>query len=188
MRRELSSDRIRFRSIEEDEIKTIHKHQNTDCIDDISNMLEFDLPWAPATLDHIKSKIGEIRKKDHTTLFAIFSKDDEFIGMAIFGASWDTWSPYIHVLIWPEHRRKGFGTEAANLLLEASFNRSLAHVTCCSVSDYNKEGLAFAESLGFKNQGAERRVGMMDEEFFDQVYLDILREEYLAMRSEGGGA
>ncbi len=186
MRRELASDKIQFRSIEEDETKTIHKHQNTDCTYDLSGELDLDLPWAPATLEQIKAKLEEFQKKECTAIFAIFSSDDECVGIAAFSAEWDPWNPHMGVTIWPEHRRKGFGTEAAKLLLKAAFGNSVAHVVNCGVPDYNKEGLAFAESLGFKNQGAERRAGVMDGKFFDYVLLDMLREEYLKLYPKGG--
>jgi RimJ/RimL family protein N-acetyltransferase len=186
MRRDLSSDRIQFRSIEEEHIKTIHEHQNTDCTYDISSELDFDPPWAPMTLDQIKTKLEDLQKKDRTAIFAIFSNDNEFIGIAASSARWDTWNPHMGVLIWPEHRRKGFGTEAAKLLLQAAFDNSVAHVVNCGLPDCNKEGLAFAESVGFKNQGAERRAGIIDGEFYDYVLLDMLRDEYLELYPKGG--
>jgi RimJ/RimL family protein N-acetyltransferase len=186
MRRDLSTNRIQLRSVEEDEIKTIHKHQNTDCTYDLVGDLELDLPWAPATRDQIKAKLEEFQKKDRTGIFAIYSNDDEFVGIAAFSSRWDSWNPYFGVTIWPEHRRKGFGTEAAKLLLELAFDTSVAHVVNCGVPDFNKEGLAFAESLGFKNQGAERRAGVMDGKFFDYILLDMLRDEYLKLYPKGG--
>ena len=186
MRRDLSSDIIRFRSIEQEQIETIHKRQNEDCTEDVSYFLENDQYWTPMSKDQIKTKIEEIQKKDRTSIFAIMSTDDQFIGIAIFGAGWDPWSPYFHVLVWPEHRRKGLGTEAANILLDASFNNYQAHVTCCTLLDINEGGTAFAESLGFKNQGAQRRVGMSKGRYVDSIHFDILKDEYLEIRSNGG--
>jgi RimJ/RimL family protein N-acetyltransferase len=186
MRRDLRTNRIQFRSIEEDEIKAIHKHQNTDCIFELSGELDLDLPWAPATLDQIKAKLEELQKKERTAISAIYSNEDEFVGIAVLSAEWDTWNPHMGVTIWPEHRRKCFGTEVAKLLLEIAFDTSVAHVVNCGMPDFNKEGLAFAESLGFKNQGAERRAGVMDGKFFDYVLLDMLRDEYLELYPKGG--
>lgn len=178
MRRDLSSDRIHFCSIEQEQLEEIHKRQNTDCTYDLSMDLDLDPSWAPATLDQTKAKLEEFQKKDRTSIFAILSKDDEFIGIAAYSARWDTWNPHIGVTIWPEHRRRGFGTEAAKLLLYAAFDDSIAHVVSTGVAGYSKEGIAFAESLGFKKQGAMRRAGMIGGEFIDHMFFDILREEY----------
>ncbi len=178
MRRDLSSDRVQFRSIEEEQLEAIHKHQNTDCTYDISMELDLDPSWAPATKEQIKAKLEEFQKKDRTSIFAIYSKDDEFIGTAAYSASWDPWNPRIGVIIWPEHRRKGFGTETAKLLMRAAFDDSVAHVLSAGVAGFSEEGIAFAESLGFQKQGAMRRAAVFNGEFIDHVFFDMLRKEY----------
>jgi RimJ/RimL family protein N-acetyltransferase len=148
--------------------------------------LDLDPPWAPATLEQIKTKLEEQQKKDRTAIFAVFSKDDEFIGIAAYSSKWDPWNPHIGVTIWPEHRRKGYGTETAKILMQVAFDDSVAHVLNCGVADFNKEGLAFAESLGFKQQGAERRAGMIDGKFFDFILLDMLRDEHQELYPKEG--
>ncbi|MFQ5910846.1 MAG: GNAT family N-acetyltransferase, partial [Thermoplasmata archaeon] len=84
--------------------------------------------------------------------------------------------------------RKGYGTEAATLLLDSCFSHYWAHVVGCSVPDFDEGGLAFAEKLGFKRQGVQRRAGFVDGKFFDSVFLDILRNEFLTARSQGDDA
>ncbi|TET91356.1 MAG: N-acetyltransferase [Methanomassiliicoccales archaeon] len=185
-RRDLSSERIELRSIESEHLDEIHRYQNGECKMEISSILNFDPPWAPLSKDQIKAKLDEARKEDRTVLTGIWSDQNEFIGLAFFGAAWDPWNPHIQVLIWPDRRRKGFGAETARLLLEASFNHYLAHVVGCSLPDWNEEGIAFAESLGFQKQGVRRRAGVFDGDFYDLVYLDILRDEYLSVRSKEG--
>jgi len=186
--RELSSERIEFRSIEDEQVGVIHKHQNGACREEISGLLDFDPPWALMSRDHIKTKLDEDRKEDRSVLTGIWSKDEELVGLGCFSAGWDTLCPHIHVLIWPEHRRKGYGSEAARLLLEASFNHYYARVVGCSVPDFDEGALAFAEDLGFKRQGFRRRAGVVNGRFFDLVSLDILRSEYLTKKSQGGDA
>lgn len=186
MRRDLSTDRIRFGSIEQEQLEEIHRRQNMDCTYDISMELDLEPSWAPATLEQTKAKLEEIQKKDRTSIFAIYSKDDEFIGTAAYTASWDPRNPHIGVIIWPEHRRKGYGTEAAKLLMHAVFDDSVAHVLSTGVAGSSKEGIAFAESLGFKRQGAMRRAAMFNGEFIDHIFLDMLREEYRELYPKEG--
>jgi RimJ/RimL family protein N-acetyltransferase len=186
MRRDLSSNRIRFRSIEQEQLEEIHERQNTDCTYDISMELDLDPSWAPATLDQTKAKLEEFQKKDRTSILAIYSKDDEFIGIAAYSASWDPWNPHIGVTVWPEHRRKGLGTEAAKLLLQAAFDDSVAHVVSTGVSGFSEEGIAFAESLGFKKQGGMRRAAVIGGEFIDHIFFDMLRDEYQELYPKGG--
>lgn len=184
--RDSSSERIELRSIEDEQVAVIRTYQNGECKEQISGMLDFDPLWAPMSDEQVKAKLDERRKEDRTALFGIWS-EDEFLGLGHFSADWDTLCPNIHVLIWPEHRRKGYGTEAVTLLLDSCFNHYWAHVVGCGVPDFDEVGLAFAEKLGFKRQGVRRRSGVVDGRFFDSVFLDILRDEFLAMRSQGGG-
>lgn len=183
--KKISPNSIEFRSIEDKEIEAIRKYQNGECRRDVSEFLDFDPSWAPMSTDQIKTKVDEIRKKDRTALFSIWSKGDEFIGLGLFSANWDTWCPHIHVIIWPEQRRKGYGTEAARHLLETSFNQYIAHVVGCYVPEPNEGGVAFAEALGFKKQGVKRRAGVVNGKYFDGIFLNILRDEYLAQHSQG---
>jgi len=182
----LASERLCLRSVEAAEIAEIRNLQNGDCRYEISGMLDFDPAWAPMSTDQVKAKLEEVRKEDRTAVFAIWSAREELVGLGRFGAEWDPQCPFLQVVIWPEHRRKGLGTEAATLLLELTFGQSVARVANCWVPAWNTDGLAFAESLGFRRCGIERRAGMRDGRFYDGVFLDMLRGEYLERREKEG--
>ncbi len=179
----LSSERLFLRSVEEEEIAEIRSLQNGGCRYEISGLLEFDPAWAPMSTDQVKAKLEEIRKEERNAVFGILSTGEELVGMGRFSADWDPQCPFLAVVIWPEHRRKGFGSEAATLLLEMCFGQSVARVVSCWIPEWNQDGLAFAESLGFKRCGIERRAGMRDGRFFNGVFLDMLRSEYLEQRA-----
>ena len=175
--RETSSARIELRSLEDEDAGVVREYQNGECLLEISELLDSDLPWAPMSKDQVKEKLGEMNKEDRTAISGVWSEEG-LIGLAYFSADWDTLCPFISVIIWPEHRRKGYGTEAAKLLLDLCFNNYFAHVVGSSVPDFSEEGLAFAKSLGFKRQGLRRRAGMFNGRFYDSVFLDVLRSEY----------
>ena len=184
----LTSDRISFRSLDEPQVAEIHRLQNSECGHEIAGMLDFEPTWAPMTLDQVKAKLEEARKEERTAVFSIWSNANEFVGVGHFAADWDPQSPFIHVIVWPKYRRKGHGSEAARLLLEACFGQSQARVVSGWVAEWNQAGLTFAESLGFKKCGVQRRAGIRDGRFFNGAFLDILRSEYLERRSRKKGA
>jgi len=183
----LSSNLVDFRSIEEAQIAEMHPRQNGDLGYELAYMLDFEFPWAPRSLAQIRAKVEEIQKQERTVLFAIFSKSNEFVGLAQYSAVWDAWEPYVGVIVWPEHRRKGYGSETARLLLEVAFMHDIAHVTTSWIADWDETAIAFAESLGFKRAGVQRRTGVREGKFFNVVAFDMLRDEYLARRKWGGG-
>lgn len=170
--------RISFRSLEEADITEIHRRQNGDSCADLSELFDNKPSWSPLTLAQLKEKIGEKQKNPRTAVFAIYSGDD-FIGVGEWSSSWDTWSPHSWFMIWPEHRRKGCGTEVAKLLLDKTFLENPGHEATAAVPDWNHAAIQFLECLGFRPIGKMRRVDMIEGQFHDLMFFDILKSEYL---------
>jgi RimJ/RimL family protein N-acetyltransferase len=170
-----------FKALEDSDIVEMHKRQNTDCTEELSELFDNKPMWSPLTLGQIKDKLAEEQKKTHTTVFSIYA-GEKFVGIGEWSASWDTWAPYAWVIMWPEHRRKGYGTQAARMLLDKSFLHNPGHVTRAAAADWNMAAKEFLKFLGFKDAGRMRRVGMIDGQYFDILYFDILKSEYLGTK------
>ncbi len=182
-----TSELVELISIEEEQLEEIHRLQNGELALELSEFMNLPISWVPLSLSEIRAKIEEMRKEERTSIFSIWSKNNEFVGLGYFSANWDPWCPYMNVIIWPQFRRRGYGRETAMLLLDAAFNNSIAHVVGCSAPDWNSDGIAFATSLGFKKAGAGRRFGIIEGKFFDQLYFDMLRDEYMAGHARQAG-
>jgi len=168
---------IEFKSIEEPELIEIHKRQNGNCNYDLSDLFDNEPAWAPMTLEKVKEKIVENQKKPRTSMFSIWA-DKNFIGIGAWSSNWDTYGPWNYVLIWPEHRRKGYGTEAAKILLDKSFSENPAHALDAGSSDWNEARISFIKSLGFKEAGRMRMSGIKDGKYYDDLIFDLLKSEY----------
>ena len=184
----LHSELVEFHALDDAQLAEIQKHQNQDTNTDLSlemsELLESELPWVPLSLGQVKAKFEEVQKESRRAVFGVWAKN-RFVGLGYFAADWDPWSPFIAVLIWPAHRRNGFGKETAKLLLRAAFEHSIAHVVECTVPEWNPAGIAFVESLGFKRAGAARRSGVIDGKFYDRLFFDMLRSEFEELKSKG---
>lgn len=176
---------ITFKSLEEPEIIEMKERQNTDCAFEISELVDFDPFWAPISLEQLKEKLKEKQKRPRTGIFSIWTeKANQFIGVAQWSASWDTWCPDAGVIIWPEYRRKGYGTEVAEKLLDICFIQNPGHGIVTGAPEWNDASLNFIKSLGFKDCGRMRRLGMKDNEYYDLIFFDLLKNEYMADRKE----
>ena len=173
---------IELRPVEEKELAQIHKYHNGECREELSDFLDSELLWAPMTLEQMKNKIAEMTKRERTVLSALYAQKAEFVGLAFFSAGWDTWSPHIHVIIWPKHRQKGYGRAAAQKLLDNCFGNTIAHSVGAGVSDWCEPGIHLAKSLGFSEVGKMRRTGVREGKFSDSIMFNILRSEYLGKR------
>lgn len=98
------------------------------------------------------------------------------VGMVNADWWWDAMSPWVHVVIDPQHQRHGHGTMAIRLVLDHLFLNTPAHIVQGGVPGWDDEGLAFAESLGAVEMGRMRRVGVREGAYFDEVDFVITRD------------
>ena len=182
----MTQDILEYRSIEEPDIELIHKYQNGECRHELSGMLNFGEEWAPKSKAQIKGKIEGIIKEKRTAIFTIWTDEGKCIGMGGYHGRWDPRTPHFGIIIWPEYRRQGYGTRVAEEMLRRCFEDSIAHSVSGYAEDWNLASLAFMEKLGFTKVGIERRSGMRNGKFFDSIFLDMLKKEYLARYSLGG--
>jgi len=178
-----TSSKLLFRSLEESDIAEMHKHQNTDCTEELAEIMDNKPTWSPMTLGQVKERLAEEQKKSHTTVFSIYA-GEKFIGVGEWSASWDTWTPYAWFIIWPEHRRRGHGTQVARALLDKSFLQNPGHVASAVAADWNAPAKSFLKGMGFRDIGRMRRVGMIDGNYYDILFYDLLKSEYLGTNKE----
>ncbi len=79
-----------------------------------------------------------------------------------------------------ENRSKGYGTEALNLILAYGFDYLNLNNIMLKVFAFNEVAINCYKKVGFKEIGRRRHSYYKKGEFFDEIYMDILREEYMA--------
>ena len=78
-----------------------------------------------------------------------------------------------------EYWSKGYGTDAAQLVLQYGFvELNLRRITL-GLHSYNERALRSYEKAGFKMEGRMRGEGLRDGVRFDGLYMGILREEWM---------
>jgi RimJ/RimL family protein N-acetyltransferase len=82
------------------------------------------------------------------------------------------------IVVYREHQRRGYATEAVRLLLQYGFweqrfqkcNSACAHTNAGSIRLHTK--------LGFKEEGRRRRQAFYDGRYHDDILFGMMREEY----------
>lgn len=83
------------------------------------------------------------------------------------------------------HFGKGYGTEAAGLILEFAFDVLELNRVSLEVFTFNPRALHVYEKLGFRREGRLREALWMDGEFHDAIVMGLLRREFVPpMRAE----
>ncbi|HHW09165.1 MAG TPA: GNAT family N-acetyltransferase [Firmicutes bacterium] len=140
----------------------------------------------PLNIGHSKEKaeawFNEIQRdqgKKHVRL-GIFLPDGTVIGdVALQDIDWRNRSCTIGMGIAKiEHRSKGYGTEAARLMLEYGFNNLGLERISANTLEQNKGAQRVMEKLGFTLEGVERKAVYFAGRRWDRLTYGLLREEY----------
>jgi len=81
-------------------------------------------------------------------------------------------------------RGKGYGTEAKNLLLDYAFGELGMMSVWSFVHQDNAASIRALEKQGYRQSGRFRRAELINGEWFDNLYFDILRSDWEALRRE----
>ena len=82
-----------------------------------------------------------------------------------------------------EYWSKGYGTDVMNVLLRFAFTEiNLKRVTL-TVFEYNPRAIRSYEKAGFRHEGCKRQLLNREGKRWDELYMGILREEWLELNS-----
>ena len=81
-----------------------------------------------------------------------------------------------------ENMGKGYGSETLELLLNYGFNHLNLNNIMLTVYSFNDPAIACYKKVGFKEIGRRRQCYFKNNERYDIIYMDILREEYYKER------
>jgi len=73
---------------------------------------------------------------------------------------------------------KGYGTEAARLLINYGFNQLNLNRISSIVLSFNERSLKMHQKIGFQEEGRRRKARFKNGQFWDEVLFGILREEW----------
>ena len=126
-----------------------------------------------------------IKSVQGTTQFAIIRKeDDELIGnCGIQEINQIRQCAEVGLFIGEEeNRRKGYGQEVLRLLLDFAFGTLNLHNVMLRVFSFNERAIHTYRKVGFREFGRRRECYYAKGRFWDEIHMDILKEEYLANR------
>lgn len=127
----------------------------------------------------LEEKLKYSSNKD--MLFDIVAIDgDRLLGnISLIGINYIDRKANLGILIGEnDDRSKGYGTEAIRLLLDFAFNYLNLNNVGLSLIECNNRAKRCYEKAGFKEFGRRRKVIFVNGKYYDQIYMDILAEEF----------
>lgn len=128
---------------------------------------------------HIEeSRHGPDRKKIEFEICHV--ADEQIIGLAMLqDLRWQDRIAALGLVIGnPAYWKKGYGTEAARLLVQYAFEEINLHKLTCSILRPNHASRRVAEKLGFELEATHAREAFVDGRYHDWLYYSLFREAY----------
>ena len=107
---------------------------------------------------------------------------DRLIGTCAFSQlDGDNGSTLFHITIGERDAwGKGYGTEAAELMVTHAFTRLALHRVALTVFEFNERAIRSYEKSGFVMEGRARQAIFRDGRFWDEIHMSILLDEWEA--------
>jgi RimJ/RimL family protein N-acetyltransferase len=155
MKNLLLGDEIKLGAIKEKDIETV-----TEWLEDYEFLTYFDmLPAIPQGREQAKETLDYFIKAQNRVIFSIRHRvSDKIIGILGFDdIQWNNGTATLFIGIGDkEHKGKGFGKQALNMLLDFGFYELNLHRIQLSVIAYNHRAISLYEGMGFVKEGAYR--------------------------------
>lgn len=117
------------------------------------------------------------------TLFIVEKKDGAKIGLARHFLVQPIGLMEIGYIIVPSERRKGYGTETAQILVDYLFlSKKIVRIQAAT-DVKNKASQRVLEKVGFKREATLRKAGFVRGKWADGYLYSILREEWSAPKT-----
>lgn len=149
-----------------------------------SNDLEMSLRTGDVSLainlDKQKEYLGYMNSDNAYGFYIVDKSTDEAIGVArLMRIDFVLGTAVLGMFIGKQkNRAKGMGTDAAHLIIDYAFNVLNLRNIMVEIASFNEASLALCRKCGFKEIGRRRKAIRFGNKLFDEVYMDILREEF----------
>ena len=120
---------------------------------------------------------------------AVRRSDDELLGhVSLWGAELPTRGATLGVIMGPDARGRGLGTDALGILVRYGFEEMGLNRIQLGVYSFNDRAIAAYKKLGFVEEGRRREAALHAGHWYDEVLMAILASEYATGRASGSPA
>jgi RimJ/RimL family protein N-acetyltransferase len=132
------------------------------------------------TFEEVQAHCSNIEEASDRWDYGIIA-DNQLIGEVVLNqVDWMNKTASFRIAIWePAQRNKGFGTEAAKLLIGHGFQALALNRIELEVYSFNPQARRVYEKLGFTMEGTRREALIWESEVVDAHIMRLLKREYL---------
>ncbi len=171
----LTGERVYLRPLEKEDFNQLYVWSNDPEIRGLTGEV------FPTSQDSIEEFQARLRKDNSRVWFGVVVKEnDRLIGEAGLLRMFPAWRTTDLSLIIGDRTawRKGYGSEAMELLLDYAFGYLNFHRVAIGVVGTNQRALRFYEKMGFRQEGVQRDGYFYNHTYQDFVMMSILEDEF----------
>ncbi len=174
----LHGEKMYLNRIRRDDLPTLTAQwQDTTFLRNVSRR-----PALPYTLDDFEDWYKKMDDPNAPT-FAIRALDgDALLGMCAFKSlRWASRHTFFWIGIGTAYQGHGYGSDAVRVLLRYAFMELNLNCVALEAFGYNERALAMYRKVGFKQDGVMRALLYHDGQYYDQIVMSMLRDEWEAL-------
>lgn len=171
----LKGKHIYLRALEPEDLEFIHAIENDESVWEISNT---QTPYS-------KFLIKQYLEQAHKDIFevkqlrlVISSYNDEALGLIdLFDFDFKNSRAGVGILIKDKtDRKKGYGSEALQLLINYSFTHLGLHQLYCNISEENETSIKLFKNQGFENVGLKKDWNHVNGSFKNEYLFQLIKK------------
>jgi len=177
----LLTERLMLRPFEDEDLEAMHAIYGRE---DVNRFLD----WEPRSrdavrewLDRIKTMIALTPRGDALRLAALLKGTDTLIGdFSVWRTSREHQQGELGFVLHPDFQGKGYGQEAANVMLRMGFERLRFHRIAAQCDARNAPSATLMERLGMRREAHLRESQFIKGEWVDELVYAMLASEWHA--------
>lgn len=184
----LEGELVRLRPFVEGDAQTMHEVLADPEVQVLTGSVVSSTGTSPFDLDGLRAWYGSREDQDDRLDLGV---EDRASGRLVGEVVLNELDPAaasanIRVLLGPQGRGRGLGTEAMRLTLAHAFERVGLHRVSLHVISHNPRARHVYESLGFVHEGTLRESVVLDGERHDEHVMSLLAPEWAALTAAKG--
>jgi len=179
MKPKFQSKKLQLRFIQNSDIENIHKLQSIPEVDKYNTLgIPKDLSETKALMASSFEDLKQEVIKRYTFVIEL-NKSQEFIGLIALNLGNPKYkSAEVWYKLLPKYWRKGYATEAVNILLEFGFNTLKLHRIEAGCAVNNIGSIKVLEKVGMSYEGRKRKTLPLKSGWSDNFEYGILESDY----------
>lgn len=171
----LQGEHIRLRALEPEDLEFLYNIENDEAIWEVS---QTQTPYSKWVLKlYLENAHLDIYEAKQLRLAIQNNSDNQLVGLIdLFDFDVKNSRAGVGIVLINEERKKGYGAEAIQLIINYSFSTLQLHQLYANISSLNEASLNLFSKFGFQKIGIKKEWNKMNDTFQDEILFQLINK------------